>query len=167
MTMQSLFKSARNRGRFQGDNPFEDQRRKASGEKREAFTAEELHKLFAALPTDLAPTKHSPESALPWAVRIAAYTGMRLEEIAQLTVADVQTRGANGGTVIVFDLHNGDDAHHLKNDSSARAIPLHSELARAGLLDYIRALPQDGLLFPGLKRRKSKDDNIGATLGEL
>src|SRR5262249_58366859 len=38
MTMQCLFKSARNRGRFQGENPFEDQRRKAGGEKREAFT---------------------------------------------------------------------------------------------------------------------------------
>jgi integrase len=167
MTMQCLFKSARNRGRFQGENPFEDQRRKAAGEKREAFTPNELHKLFTALPADLAPAKHSPESALPWAVRIAAYTGMRLEEIAQLTVADVQTRGSNGGTVMVFDIHNGDDAHKLKNDSSARAIPLHSELVRAGLLDYIRALPQDGLLFPGLKRRASKGGKIGARLGEL
>jgi integrase len=167
MTMQCLFKSARNRGRFQGENPFEDQRRKAGGEKREAFTAAELHKLFAALQPDIAPAKHSPESALPWAVRIAAYTGMRLEEIAQLTVADVQTRGSNGGTVVVFDVHNGDAAHHLKNDSSARAIPVHSELVRAGLLDYIRALPQDGLLFPGLKRRTSKGGKIGARISEL
>jgi integrase len=167
MTMQCLFKSARNRGRFQGENPFEDQRHKAGGEKREAFTAAELHKLFAALPLDLAPAKHAPESALPWAVRIAAYTGMRLEEIAQLTVADVQTRGSNGGTVVVFDVHNGDAAHHLKNDSSARAIPVHSELVRARLLEYIRALPQDGLLFPGLKRRASKGGKIGARLGEL
>src|SRR5262249_55646476 len=150
MTMQCLFKSARNRGRFEGENPFEDQRRKAGGEKREAFTPAELHKLLASLPTDIAPTKHSPESALPWAARIAAYTGMRLEEIAQLAVADIQTRGSNGGTVMVFDIHNGDSAHHLKNDSSARAIPVHSELVRAGLLKYIRALPKDGLLFPGL-----------------
>src|SRR5262249_4315733 len=82
-------------------------------------------------------------------------------------VTDVQTRGANGGTVVVFDIHNGDNAHHLKNDSSARAIPVHSELVRAGLLDYIRALPQDGLLFPGLKRRESKGGKIGARLGEL
>jgi integrase len=162
-----ILEGSPNRGRFQGDNPFEDQRRKAGGEKREAFTAAELHKIFASLPLDIAPAKHSPESALPWAVRIAAYTGMRLEEISQLTVADIQTRGSNGGTVIVFDIHNGDNAHHLKNDSSARAIPLHSELARAGLLDYIRALPQDGLLFPGLKRRASKGGKIGARLGEL
>src|SRR5262249_24055292 len=59
MTMQCLFKSARNRGRFTGENPFSDQRRKASGEKREAFTAAEIHKLFAALPGEIAPRKHT------------------------------------------------------------------------------------------------------------
>src|SRR5262245_58747195 len=119
------------------------------------------------MPAEVKPRKHTPETALPWVVRIAAYTGMRLEEIAQLTVADVQTRGSNGGTVVVFDIHNGDDAHHLKNESSARAIPVHSELVRAGLLNYGQALPQDGLLFPGLKRRTSKGGKIGARLGEL
>jgi integrase len=167
MSLKCVFKSARNRGRFQGENPFEDQRRKAVGEKREAFTAAEVHKLFAAMPVQITPRKHTPETALPWVMRIAAYSGMRLEEIAQLTVKDVQTRSANGGTVVVFDIHNGDSAHHLKNDSSARAIPMHSELVRAGLLDYGQALPQDGLLFPGLKRRESKGGKIGARLGEL
>jgi len=166
-TMLALFKNARNRGRVSGENPFEDQRRKVAAEKREAFNSEELQKIFRALPVEVAPKKHSPETALPWAVRIAAYTGMRLEEIAQLTVADVQTRGANGGTVIVFDIHNGDADHHLKNDGSARAVPVHSELVRAGFLDYGQALPQDGLLFPGLTRRESKGGKIGARLGEL
>jgi integrase len=166
MTMQGIFKSARNRGRFTGDNPFEDMRRKVVGEKREEFSAEELEKIFAALPVEITPKKHSPETALPWAVRIAAFTGMRLEEIGQLAVADIQVRGTNGGTVTVFDIHNGDN-NHLKNNSSARAIPVHSELVRAGLLKYIRALPKDGLLFPGLKRRSSKGNKIGARLGEL
>src|SRR5262245_10628765 len=91
---------------------------------------------------------------------------MRLEEIAQLTVADVQTRDANGGTIVVFNIHNG-GKNHLKNETSARAIPVRSELVRAGLLKYGRALPQDGLLFPGLKRRQSKGGKIGARLGEL
>src|SRR5262245_30764205 len=166
-TMQCLFKHARNRGRFQGENPFEDQRRKVTAGEREAFSAEEIRKLFAALPAERAPKKHSPETALPWAVRIAAYTGMRLEEIAQLTVADIQRRGTNGGSVVVFDVHNGDDEHRLKNGSSARAVPVHSALVRAGLFDYGQVLPQDGLLFPGLKRRESKGGKIGARLGEL
>jgi integrase len=165
-TMQAIFQSAHNRGRHTGDNPFEDMRRKVAAEQREKFTAEELAKIFAALPTEISPKRHSPESALPWAVRIAAFTGMRLEEIAQLGVRDIETRGTNGGTVTVFDIHNGGN-NHLKNDSSARAIPIHSELVRAGLLKYIKALPKDGLLFPGLKRRSSKGDKIGARVGEL
>src|SRR5262249_2221127 len=74
---------------------------------------------------------------------------------------------SNGGTVVVFDIHNGDRDHHLKNEASARAIPVHSELVRAGLLDYGQALPQGGLLFPGLKRRESKGGKIAARLGEL
>jgi integrase len=165
-TMQGIFKSARNRGRFAGDNPFEDMRRKVAAEKREEFTAEELAKIFAALPVEISPKKHSPETALPWAVRIAAFTGMRLEEIAQLAVADIETRGTNGGTVVVFNIHNGGN-NHLKNNSSARAIPIHSELVRAGLLRYIKALPKGGQLFPGLKRRSSKGNKVGARLGEL
>jgi integrase len=54
----------------------------------------------------------------------------------------------------------------LKNDSSARLIPVHSELVRLGLLDYVKALPK-GPLFPGLTRRESKGGKIGARVGEL
>jgi integrase len=46
-------------------------------------------------------------------------------------------------------------------------VPVHSELVCAGLLKYIAALPKDGRLFPGLKRRVSKGGKIGARLGEL
>jgi integrase len=167
VTMATLFKHAAQRGRFTGENPFSGQKRKADGESYSAFTNDEIKALLTALPREIRPTRHTPETALPWATLIAAYTGMRLEEIAQLTVADIQTLGSNGGTVIVFDIHNGDAAHKLKNESSARAIPMHSELVRAGLLDYIAALPKDGPLFPGLKRRASKGGKVGARLGEL
>jgi integrase len=54
-----------------------------------------------------------------------------------------------------------------KTNRAPRVIPIHSELYRAGLLDYTKALPQDGLLFPGLKRRESKGGKIGARHGEL
>src|SRR5262249_6288532 len=165
-TLQGVFRSARNRGRVTGENPFEDQRRKVAAEKREALTAAELQQLFAALPVEIEPKKHSPETALPWAVRIAAFSGMRLEEIGQLTVADIKTVGTNGGTVVAFNIHNGGN-NHLKNKSSERVVPVHSQLVRMGLLKYIRALPKDGLLFPGLTRRASKGDKIGARVGEL
>jgi integrase len=166
-TLACLFKSAKQRGRFQGENPFDAQKRRAEGKSYEAFRPVELDTLFAALPREIAPLKHTPDTALPWAALIGVYSGMRLEEIAQLTVSDVKNVQANGGTLDCLDIHNGDPSHHIKNKSAARMLPIHSELFRAGLLDYVKALPADGPLFPGLTRRASKGGKVGARLGEL
>src|SRR5438067_5668833 len=90
---------------------------------------------------------------------------MRLDEIAQLKTSDVRQEKANGATVWCIDVHNGGD-NKLKNESSVRLIPVHSVLENAGLLKYVRGL-KPGPLFPGLVRRKSKGNKIGARLGEL
>jgi len=164
-TLAGVFKSAMHRGRFTGNNPFDGQKRKVGGESYEAFEVSELQTLFDSFKFEVTP-KHTPETALPWVSLIAAYTGMRLEEIAQLQASDIRNEVANGSTVTVIDIHNG-GKNSLKNESSARLVPVHSALVRAGLLDYVKALPQDGLLFPGLKRRDSKGGKIGARLGEL
>jgi integrase len=166
MTMALVIETARKRGRYQGDNPFNGQKAKAVGAHYQPFTTEEIQTLFASLPREIKPAQHSPESALPWVALIATYTGMRLEEIAQLAVKDIREQQANGATVTVIDIHNG-GRNLLKNKASARLVPVHSELVRAGFLDYVKALPQDGLLFPGLVRRSSKGGKIGARLGEL
>jgi len=166
MTMALVIETARKRGRFQGENPFDGQKAKAAGESYRPFESDELQRLFAALPREINPAKHTPESALPWVALIAAYTGMRLEEIAQLSAADVHEQQANGATITVIDIHNGEN-NALKNKASARLVPVHSELVRAGFLAYVKALPKDGLLFPGLIRRASKGGKIGARLGEL
>jgi integrase len=165
-TLASIFKSAKYRGRFTGDNPFEDQKRKAGGESYSAFTVSELQTLFDSLPREITPPKHTAETALPWTTLIGAYTGMRLEEICQLKAADIRDVAANGATVTVFDIHNG-GVNNLKNESSVRLVPMHSELFRAGLLRYRDALPKDSPLFPGLTRRASKGGKVGARLGEL
>jgi integrase len=164
-TLRSVFESAKQRGRFTGDNPFNGMKKKAKGESYAPFTIAELQTVFDDLPRDVAPTKHTPDTALPWVALIALYTGMRLEEIAQLTVADIRAAGANGATVTVIDVHNG-GTNKLKNETSARLVPVHSALVRAGLLDYVKAV-KVGPLFPGLKRRASKGGKVGARLGEL
>src|SRR5262249_50562109 len=88
-------------------NPFEAHDIKvAKGERRLPFEVNELQAIFDALPVEIAPKRHSPESALPWAVRIAAYSGARLEEIAQLNTDDVREEEANGSRVWIFDIHN-------------------------------------------------------------
>jgi integrase len=166
MSLALVVETARRRGRFQGENPFAGQKVKAVGESYQPFTEGELHKLFAALPREIKPAQHSPETALPWVALIAAYTGARLEEIAQLSAADIREQQANGATVWVLDVHNG-GKNLLKNAASARLIPIHSELVRAGLLRYVAALPKGSALFPGLVRRASKGGKIGARLGEL
>jgi integrase len=168
MTLKNVFKSAGRRGRFsnaEADNPFDDQRSKVAKNSYVPFTVAELQTLFDGLPREIKPKKHTPDTARPWVALIALYTGARLEEIAQLTTADVRAEGANGATVTVIDIHNGGD-NKLKNESSARLIPVHSALVRAGLLRYVEALPA-GPLFPGLKRRESKGNKIGARIGEL
>jgi integrase len=149
-TLKCVFEDARKRGLFTGENPFDDQKVKRGGDSYAPFTIPELQTLFDAMPRTVAPARHSPETALPWVALVALHTGARLEEICQLTTADVREENANGGTVWVIDIHNGGD-NKLKNESAARLVPVHSELARHGFLDYVRALPA-GPLFPGLRR---------------
>jgi integrase len=168
LTLKLVFKYAGRRGRFskmEEDNPFHDQRSKVAGSDRVAFTDAELQTLFSALPRQIKPAKYTSDTALPWAALIALYTGARLEEIAQLATTDIREETANGATFTVIDIHNG-GANHLKNETAPRLIPVHSALVRAGLLDYVGALPA-GPLFPGLKARASKGGKIGARLGEL
>jgi integrase len=167
-TLKCIFDDARKRGQFTGDNPFDGMKVKGlknAGFSYVPFTDTELQALFGAMPHQTKPKKHTPDTALPWVALIALYTGARLEEIAQLTTADIREESANGATVTVIDIHNG-GTNKLKNESAERLIPVHSALVRAGLLDYVKAL-KAGPLFPGLTRRASKGGKIGARLGEL
>jgi integrase len=167
-TLKCVFDDARKRGRFTGDNPFDGMKvkgLKAANSSYVPFTVGELQTLFDSLPRQVAPKKHSPETALPWAALIALYTGARLEEIAQLSTGDFREEPANGASVWIIDIHNG-GANKLKNESAARLVPLHSALVHAGFLNYVKALPA-GPLFPGLKARASKGGKVGARLGEL
>jgi integrase len=168
MTLKCVFDSARRRGRFTGENPFADQRSKVVKNHKVRYTIEELQTLFDALPRDVNPKKHTPETAVPWAALIAAYSGACLEEICQLTVDDVREENVNGGRLWCIDIHNGDGGHKIKNDKARpRLLPMHSALVRAGLLEYIANLPKRGQLFPGLERRASKDNKIGPRVGEI
>ncbi len=167
-TLKCVFDCARKRGRFTGENPFAGQRSKVVRNHKVRYTIEELQTLFDKLPRDVNPKKHTPETAVPWAALIAAYSGACLEEICQLTVDDVREENVNGGRLWCIDIHNGDDGHKIKNDKARpRLLPMHSALVRAGLLEYIANLPKRGQLFPGLERRASKDNKIGPRVGEI
>jgi integrase len=162
-TWAGVFKNARYRGRFTGDNPFEGLKRKVVGKKIDPFTMPELQTIFAPFKFEISPARHSPATALPWISLIALYNGLCLEEIAQMDVADMHEQDG----ILVFDVHNG-ARHQLKNERARpRLVPVHSALLSFGLLRYRDNLPRDGLLFPGLVRRASNGNKIGKRIGEM
>jgi integrase len=120
--LAAVFETARKRGRLTGDNPFADQKRRAEVQSYEAFTGAELTKLFASVAFEMRPKTHTVATALPWVALIAAYSGLRREEVAQLRVQDL--REVEG--VWVLDVTK--EAGPLKNKGSARIVPVHSAL---------------------------------------
>jgi integrase len=161
MTLAAVFDCATRRGRFEATNPFRDQRRKVEERSYEPFTSGELSQLFASMVFETKPPRYSTASALPWAAAIATYTGCRLEEVAQLRREDL--RQIDG--IWCFDINEA--AGRIKNRSSKRIVPVHSELIRIGLLKYHAALPRDAArLFPSLTARESKGGKLGPALGD-
>lgn len=83
-----------------------------------------------------------------WLPLIAVFSGCRQEEICQLHVEDIRREEG----VWVFDI-NMRPPRRLKNKTAIRLVPLHDELMRLGLLDYVeeRRAAHDVRLFPKLE----------------
>jgi integrase len=77
---------------------------------------------------------------MPWIILIGAYSGMRLNEICSLDVADVKEAGG----IWHFDITAA------KSEAGVRCVPVHSRILQAGLLGYLERL-QPGQAFPSLK----------------
>lgn len=112
-------------------------------EERQAYTTEDLQKLFREPDTS--------KTFTYWSPLLALYTGCRLEEICQLHLEDIRKEG----NVWVFDIN---DKHEksLKNLSSVRLIPIHPHLINLGLLKHVATLKSKGekRLFPELWQRR-------------
>jgi integrase len=89
--------------------------------------------------------------AAKWLPLIALFSGARLEEIGQALVADVKVDEG----IYYLDINTLDKqaGKRVKNLSSRRKLPLHPELLRCGLLDYVEAQRRGGdqRLFPELR----------------
>jgi integrase len=90
-----------------------DDRPKAA--RRRPFSRAELTQLVAR-----AELEYGTEGDMTWLIKLAAYTGARLEELAQLSRANI--RELDGVWVVEFDDLDG---RHLKNFSSVKVVPLH------------------------------------------
>lgn len=86
--------------------------------------------------------------AFYWVPLLIYYTGARREEICKLRPDDF--RELDGIAFIQID---ETETGRVKNHGSVRAIPLHRELSRLGLLDFVEACRHRGqdVLFPELR----------------
>jgi integrase len=161
--LKALFKSAMRRGTYRGSiNPFDDlYQAGATAESYEAFEIDELNRLLADAKFLVKPKRHNNQTALPWLLLLGLYTGARIEELAQLNVADV--REEHGVTVLDIHAKNG---NKLKSKSAERLIPLHSAVIDAGFMKYVAGLPKSGKLFPGLVGRASRGGKLGTNVAE-
>jgi integrase len=119
---------------------------------RRAFRDDELRILFNPA-TYAQGRQQSPY--MYWLPLIGLHTGMRINEIAQLALADI---GWHDGIACFHvtddDADNAQDrrAKRVKTNAGRRIVPVHDALVSLGLLDYAHTIRQDGhnVLFPEL-----------------
>ena len=89
---------------------------------------------------------HGLKPCLFWAPLIALFTGMRSNEILQL--------GATTGVLQIDGVDTFQLIEQVKNESSFRTVPIHSELKRLGLMRYVQNVREAGhdKLFPDAQR---------------
>lgn len=132
--------------------------RKSAG--REPWTSDDLTRLFDSplfteylLPSGNSVATKAGADAAYWVPLICLYTGARPSEVCQLWTDDLSI--VDGHLVVEFreDLIRGTS---LKNPASWRALPIHSELVRLGLLDYWQSVAASsggpGWLFPAVPK---------------
>ena len=157
MALGQIWKFAEKRLGFEGKNVWFGQRQPTAKHRGDAnsgkrpFTSAEVRKLLEQRPTLALDAANS----LRWIARIAAYSGMRLEEIASLATNDVQL--ADG--IHYFKVSKS------KSKAGVRVVPIHSETLACGFLEYVRS-GTDGSLWPALKAR-SLDGKRGRRITKM
>ena len=115
-------------------------------DKRRPFSADQLNRIFnSPLYTGCVDDVYGyakvgdarPRRARFWIPLIALFSGLRMNEICQLDVEDV--RELDGvPCIIVIEGAVGDEGDkRLKTNASERAVPVHDELVRVGLLRFV------------------------------
>lgn len=124
---------------------------KRADEQRTEFTVEEVRRVLGA--PELSKFRQ-PAPHKFWMPFIAAYSGLRVEEIAQL---DPQEDFREEEGVTIMDV-NDKGQKQLKNLTSRRVVPVHPVLRKLGLLGYVDGLRRAGArsLFPKQKARDGR-----------
>ena len=117
--------------------------------------ADELRKVYDVDDLKLIVSKLSYDPEKPeryWIPMVAMYSGMRLDEICQLYVEDVQQID----DVWSFNINDQKDKK-LKNDASKRIVPVHPVLISLGIIKYVESMVKSGVprLWMNLKWRQA------------
>lgn len=100
-----------------------------------------------------------PGNAVFWLPLIAAYTGARREEIAQLYVSDV--RQQENGPWFVRVIDDRPDKS-VKTNSIRRDIPIPDDLLNLGFLELVQGQKPDSRVFPQLHKVSGRYSGIVA-----
>lgn len=127
---------------------------------REAFDAGQLRLMFRHLIEN--PDALVKTDTHKWGSLVGMFTGMRVNEVAQLQATDIQNRN---GTWCILVTEDGDDRKRLKSKAAARSIPVHDRLLAQGFLDFVDASRNTagGRLFPDLSY--TAKNGFGRNLG--
>ena len=130
---------------------------------REGFMQEELDKLFGNMAHYATETEGS--AARFWAPLIALYSGMRIEEICQLYIADIVQVDGVWCFSVNENTENKEHFKHVKSLAGIRKIPIHPYLwDTVGLGKFVAnrlaQVPENQhqkiLLFPDMQKRLKK-----------
>jgi integrase len=118
---------------------------KLARDERQVFSSDDLSKLFGS---EVFIKKKYKHSYYYWLPLLALYTGARLNELCQLHLKDFDV--VDG--IDVIKINDDMPDKRLKTKAAVREIPIHSELIRFGILDYVNNLrKRDEIrLFPEL-----------------
>lgn len=124
--------------------------KKKALEARDPFSNEQLDKWFnspiyrgcSSPYRRLKPGDIIIQDALYWVPLIGLYTGMRLGEIIQMSIDDLED--VKGILVFVVDEDPDDANKSLKTTSSKRKVPLHKDLLEFGFIQFYEELKSKG-----------------------
>jgi len=139
--LQSVLNLARKNGVISDEvvwaDPVSGMRLKVPRSKRRPWEPEELTVLFSS-PVYLqgARPKGGKGEAAYWMPLLALYSGARLNELAPMCADDVRVDTSSGVRFMTV-IEDEEKDRSLKTENSVRAFPIHPELVRIGLLEFV------------------------------
>lgn len=112
-------------------------------DKRRPFTISELKTLFETTKFYRGFYKKSKNQDLFFLHLIGAFQGMRLSEICQLQPEDIRQEDG----VWVFDINDNHELKSCKTSGSKRLVPVHDELLKTGIIDFVSDRKSQEFLF--------------------